>query len=414
MRRRRQPIRENLLLALDTLRSHKFRAFLTILGVLIGTATVIGVASIFKGLDQQLVEMAQGYGTRTLYIYKFQFGIHFHLTREERMRKPLKYEQGMAIKEHCPAVESVAVEIFTWGPAVMAKYKGLEMLDAQLQGNTAEDFPITNSVLKDGRLFTDIDDLHRREVAVIGADVVERLFLNEDPIGKEINVDGHNYEVIGTLEKRKAFLGDNGDDRVICLPYFTYKKSYPNAKENVFTALAYRGKVNQAIDEITGLLRRLRNDKPSDPESFGIATADTFIKQFRDMMGTVVLVTIVISSIGLMVGGIGVMNIMLVSVTERTREIGVRKAIGARRNDITWQFLLEAMSLTGVGGVMGILAGYTLSFLIRTLVPSLPSTVPIWSVIAGLVVSVSIGLFFGLWPAVKASRLDPIAALRYE
>jgi hypothetical protein len=414
MTQRRQPVRENLLLALDTLRSHKFRAFLTILGVLIGTATVIDVASIFKGLDQQLVEMAQGYGTRTLYIYKFQPGIHFSLTREERMRKPLKYEQGMAIKEHCPAVESVAVEIFIWGPAVMAKYKGLEMLDTQLQGNTAEDFRITNAVLKDGRLFTDIDDSHRREVAVIGADVVQRLFLNEDPIGKEINVDGHNYEVIGTLEKRKAFLGDNGDDKVVCLPYFTYKKSYPNAKENVFTALAYQGKVNQAIDEITGLLRRLRNDKPSDPDSFGIATADTFIKQFRDMMSTVVLVTIVISSIGLMVGGIGVMNIMLVSVTERTREIGVRKAIGARRSDITWQFLLEAMSLTGAGGVMGILTGYTLNFLIRTFVPSLPSTVPIWSVIVGLVVSVSIGLFFGLWPAVKASRLDPIVALRYE
>jgi ABC-type antimicrobial peptide transport system permease subunit len=414
MTQRRQPIRENLLLALDTLRSHKFRAFLTILGVLIGTATVIGVASIFKGLDQQLVEMAQGYGTRTLYVYKFQPGIHFNLTREERMRKPLKYEEGMAIKEHCPAVESVAVEIFVWGPAITAKYKGEEMVDAQLQGNTAEDFQITNSVLKDGRLFTNIDDLHRRDVAVIGDDVVQRLFLNQDPIGKEINVDGHTYQVIGTLEKRKAFLGDNGDDKVICLPYFTYKKFYPNAKENSITALAYQGKVNQAIDEITGLLRRLRNDKPSDPDSFGIATADTFINQFRDMMGTVVLVTIVISSIGLMVGGIGVMNIMLVSVTERTREIGVRKAIGARRSDITWQFLLEAMTLTLLGGVLGILTGYTVSFLIRYFVPSLPSTVPPWSVITGLVVSVSIGLFFGLWPAVKASRLDPIVALRYE
>jgi len=414
MTQRRQPIRENLLLALDTLRSHRFRAFLTILGVLIGTATVIGVASIFKGLDQQLVEMAQSYGTRTLYVYKFQPGIHFNLTRQERIRKPLTYEQGMAIKEHCPAVESVAMEIFVWGPAMTAKYKGQEMVDAQLQGNTAEDFQITNAALKDGRLFTDIDDLHRRDVAVVGDDVVQRLFLNEDPIGKEINVDGHTYQVIGALEKRKAFLGDNGDDKVICIPYFTYKKTYPNAKENGITALAYQGKVNQAIDEITGLLRRLRNDKPSDPDSFGIATADTFISQFRDMMGTVVLVTIVISSIGLMVGGIGVMNIMLVSVTERTREIGVRKAIGARRSDITWQFLLEAMTLTLAGGVMGILAGYTVSFLIRSFVPSLPSTVPPWSVIVGLVVSVSIGLFFGLWPAIKASRLDPIVALRYE
>ena len=414
MTQRRQPIRENLLLALDTLRTHKFRAFLTILGVLIGTATVIGVASIFKGLDQQLVEMAQGYGTRTLYVYKFQPGIHFNLTREERIRKPLTYEQAMTIREHCPSVESVGVEIFQWGPAVTAKYKGLEMLDAQLQGNTAEDFQNVNAVLKDGRLFTDIDDLHRQDVAVVGDDVVQRFFLNQDPIGKEINVDGHTFQVIGTLEKRKAFLGDNGDDKVICIPYFTYKKTYPFAKENLITAVVYPGKMNQAIDEITGLLRRLRNDKPSDPDSFGIATSDTFINQFRDMMGTVVLVTIVISSIGLMVGGIGVMNIMLVSVTERTREIGVRKAIGARRSDITWQFLLEAMTLTLLGGVMGILAGYTVSFLVRSFVPSLPSTVPPWSVVAGLVVSVSIGLFFGLWPAVKASRLDPIVALRYE
>jgi len=191
-------------------------------------------------------------------------------------------------------------------------------------------------------------------------------------------------------------------------------KRYPSTKENFITALAFPGLINQATDEITGLLRRLRNDKLSAPDSFGIATADTFIKQFRDMMGTVVLVAIVISSIGLMVGGIGVMNIMLVSVTERTREIGVRKAIGARSSDITWQFLLEAMSLTGAGGVMGILSGYTLSFLIRTLVPTLPSTVPMWSVVTGFVVSVAIGLFFGLWPAMKAARLDPIVALRYE
>ena len=178
--------------------------------------------------------------------------------------------------------------------------------------------------------------------------------------------------------------------------------------------MAYPGKVDQAIDEITGLLRRLRNDKLSDPDSFGVATADTFIRQFREMLGTVVLVTIIISSIGLMVGGIGVMNIMLVSVTERTREIGVRKAVGARRSDIIWQFLLEAMTLTGTGGLLGILAGYGLSFLVRSVYPALLATVPMWSVIAGFLVSVSIGLFFGLWPAVKASRLDPIVALRYE
>ncbi len=415
MTQRRQPVRENLLLALDTLRTHKFRAFLTILGVLIGTATVIGVASIFKGLDQQMVEMMEGFGTRTLFIYKFDFGIKTSLTHEEAMRKPVTYEDAMAIREQCPSVEVVAVEARRWGPGVTAKYKGQQMEGASLFGPTPEHFlTMMNADVKDGRPYTDIDDLHRRDVAVLGADVVKRLFENEDPIGKIINVDGHNFEVIGTMNKRKQFLSENGNDQVVYIPYFTFKKYYPEAKDNLITAMAYPGKLEQAKGEVTGLLRRRRNVKWSEPDNFGIASADSVIQQFRDIMGTIVLVTIVISSIGLMVGGIGVMNIMLVSVTERTREIGVRKAIGARRSDITWQFLLEAMSLTGAGGVMGILTGYTLSFLIRTLVPALPSTVPLWSAIAGFIVSVSIGLFFGLWPAIKASRLDPIVALRYE
>jgi putative ABC transport system permease protein len=413
MTQRRQPVRENLLLALDTLRTHKFRAFLTILGVLIGTATVIGVASIFKGLDQQVVEMMEGFGTRTLFIYKFDPGINV-VTREQALRKPLTYEDAMAIRELCPSVEAVAVEALRWGPPVTAKYKGQEMMDASFLGPTPEQFQVLNAELKDGRLYTDIDNLHRRDVAVVGADVVKRLFANEDPIGKTINVDGHNFEVVGTLGKRKEFLGESSNDRVAFVPYFTFRKYYPDAKENYITAMVYPGRLAQAKDEITGLLRRRRNVKWSDPDNFGISSPEAVIQQFREIMGTVVVVTVLISSIGLMVGGIGVMNIMLVSVTERTREIGVRKAIGARRSDIAWQFLLEAMSLTGAGGLMGILAGYTLSFLIRTLVPALPSTVPLWSAMVGFIVSVSIGLFFGLWPAVKASRLDPIVALRYE
>ena len=409
----RHDIRENLLLALDTLRTHKFRAFLTILGVLIGTATVIGVASIFKGLDQQLVDMAQEYGTRSLFIYKFDPGKVGPLTRAERLRKPLTYEQAMAVQELCPSVESVGVEAFNRG-AVTAKYKGQEMVDTTFDGTNPENFHNINADLQDGRLFTRMDDLHRTNVAVIGADVVKRLFLGEDPIGKDFQVDGHTFQVVGTLTKRKGFLGDNPNDRIVFIPYFTFKSLYPQARENFVTAMAFPGKLDQAKDEATAVLRRVRNDKPMEPDSFGIATAQTFISNFRDIMGTVVLVAMVISSIGLMVGGIGVMNIMLVSVTERTREIGVRKAIGARRSDITWQFLLEAMTLTGTGGVLGILAGATLSFLIRTLVPSLPSTVPLWAVIAGFAASVSIGLFFGMWPAVKAARLDPIVALRHE
>jgi putative ABC transport system permease protein len=410
----RHHIRENLLLALDTLRSHKFRAFLTILGVLIGTATVIGVASIFKGLDQQVVDMAEGFGTRTLFIFKWDPGIKFNVTREEWMRKPLTYDDALAIRENCPSVESVSAETFRWGPAVSTKYKGQEMLDTNFSGPTPEQFQNTNAELRDGRLFNEIDNLHRRDVAVIGADVVTRFFEGQDPIGKVINVDGHNFEVVGTLEKRKQFLGENGDDRTVFIPYFTFKKLYPDAKDNFITAQVVPGKLNQAMDEVRSLLRRRRNVKFNEKDNFGIATAESMISQFRDIMGTVVLVTVVISSIGLLVGGIGVMNIMLVSVTERTREIGVRKAIGARRSDITWQFLLEAMTLTAAGGILGILLGYTLSFLIRTFVPQLPSAVPVWSVFTGFLAAVGIGLFFGMWPAVKASRLDPIVALRHE
>jgi ABC-type antimicrobial peptide transport system permease subunit len=407
-------VRENLMLALDTLRTHKFRSLLTILGVLIGTLVVIMVASIFKGLDQQMVDAMQGFGTRSLFIFKFEPGISFHLSREERLRKPLTYEEAMAIKEECPAVEAVGVEVIVQGPPAVAKYQGLEMVDTIFRGATPEHVRNINVELHDGRLYTEFDDLHRRDVAVIGDDVVTRFFEGQDPIGKVIQVDGHSYEVIGTLNKRKAFPGNNSNDAVIYVPYFTYRKIYPKAKENLITAVAFQGKVDQAKDEVTAVLRRARGDKPSAPDSFGIATADSIINQFRDMMSMVVLVTVVVSSIGLLVGGIGVMNIMLVSVTERTREIGVRKAIGARRSDITWQFLLEAMTLTATGGLLGILLAVVFVYLIRTLMPVLPATVPLWAVAAGFVASVSIGLFFGMWPAMKAARLDPIVALRHE
>jgi putative ABC transport system permease protein len=273
---------------------------------------------------------------------------------------------------------------------------------------------MANSTVADGRFFTRTDDLHRRDVVVIAADVTEQLFQHEDPIGKTIAVEGHAFEVVGTLTKFKGFLGDSPDDRDIFIPYWTFRKLYPASKDHFISALVARGQMDQAQDEIRGLLRRRRHLKPDEPDNFGIATADSLISQFREIIDTVGLVMVVISSIGLLVGGIGVMDIMLVSVTERTREIGVRKAVGARQRDIAWQFLLEAVTLTGSGGLIGIALGWISSLLIRTLVPSLPSTVPIWAVLAGFLVSAGVGLFFGIWPALKAARLDPIVALRYE
>jgi putative ABC transport system permease protein len=406
--------RENLALALDTLRTHKFRSFLTVLGVLIGVATIILVASILVGLESEVTTLADQFGTGTLYIYKWEVGTG-NPTPEEWRRKPLSYQDALAIQKQCPDVATVAVEAVNFGstPPPM-KYKAQEMLDANLVGVTPNDFAILNASVAEGRLFTAIDNWHRLNVVVLGSDVVTRLFAHEDPIGKTIVIDGNNYEVIGTLTKRKEFFIDTGNNRLVFTPYETYKKIYPARRDNFILATAYPGKTSQAIDEVTGVLRRVRGDKPLAPNSFGIATAQSFIRQFNQMIGTLALAMIVVGSIGLLIGGIGVMNIMLVSVTERTREIGVRKAIGARRRDIIWQFLLEAITLTGVGGVIGIVLGYTTSIVLRLAFPSLPSSVPFWSVVAGLVVSVSVGLFFGLWPATKAARLDPIVALRYE
>jgi putative ABC transport system permease protein len=410
-------VRENLWLALDTLRTHKFRSFLTVLGVLMGTTTVILVASLIQGLNQQMADVAEGFGTRTMFIYKLP-PFTFNPTREERLRKPITYDDAMALKAECPDLEDVGVTIFNWQPPappfVTLKYKGQEIVDAQFFGNTANNFNITNADLADGRLFNEVDDMHRRDVVVLGAEVASRFFVNEDPIGKTIVVDGHNFTVVGTLARRKEFLGDTTTDRRVFVPYYTYKKYYPNVKDNFVNALAVPGRMDQALEEAKATLRRRRHVKPADPDSFAVSTADSVVQQFNQIISTVALVMIVLSSIGLLVGGIGVMNIMLVSVTERTREIGVRKAIGARRSDITWQFLLEAMTLTGAGGVMGISIGWFFSFIIRSIFPSMPTTVPLWSIITGFVVAVSVGLFFGMWPAVKASRLDPIVALRYE
>jgi len=415
----RHQFRENLLLAFDTLRNHKFRSFLTVLGVVIGTTTVIAVTSLVTGLDNQLVQVAEQFGTRTLWVYKLQMGAPHAMTNEERLRKPLSFEDAMAIKEQVPDAEKVSVELFAQMtemglPPVTARYKGQDMENALFVGVTAEHLSLMNATLHEGRFFTDPEDQHRRDVAVIGDGVRERFFPHADPIGKSILVDGHTLEVLGTLTKFKSFLGNDQNDNAIMTPYYTFKKIYPEAKDNFICVLVAPGRMDEAKDELTELLRRRRHVKPKDPDNFGISSAESIISEFRSVISTVALVMVVVSSIGLLVGGIGVMNIMLMSVTERTREIGVRKALGARRSDITWQFLLEAMTVTASGGVIGIAGGWLISVTIRALVPNFPSTVPIWAVVAGFVVATSVGLFFGLWPALKAAKLDPIAALRYE
>jgi putative ABC transport system permease protein len=250
-------------------------------------------------------------------------------------------------------------------------------------------------------------------VAVIGADLEKALFSNIDPIGKTINVDGHQLQVIGTMLRPAAsFFGD--EDKRVLLPYWLMQKMYPNARENAIVVTAKEGRLPEALDEIRTILRIDRRVPYSKPDNFALSTAEQMVADFRQITAMTFIVMVVLSSIGLLVGGIGVMNIMLVSVTERTQEIGIRKAIGARRSDIILQFLIEAAVLTGRGGMAGIIFGWLISVISRLVFTSIPARVPLWSAVMGIVMSVSVGLFFGIWPANKAARLDPVEALRHE
>ncbi len=410
-------IRENLALAYDTVRTHKLRSGLTMLGVFIGTVTLMAIGSILTGLNQSVVDELKGFGTDTIFIYKFDPGIHIgRLSREERMRKPLSEEDIDTVRVTCTACENISPEIFSWGDwrhPDDARYKGHEVNNLQFTGATPVLPVVLNRAVAKGRYFTSSENEHRAEVVVLGDTLATALFADEDPIGKDILVNGTTLRVIGVFEKQKS-AGGNGQDVVAQTPYLTYKKLYPNAREHFIAAAARPGQMDVAMDQIREALRRSRRVKWNDKDSFGMATADSIIAQFHDITAKIALVIVVLSSIGMMIGGVGVMNIMLVSVTERTREIGIRKAIGARRADITQQFLSEAVFLTGCGGLLGILGGWLISLLLNLALPNLPSSVPLWAVVTGFSVSVSIGVFFGMFPAMKASKLDPVEALRYE
>jgi putative ABC transport system permease protein len=414
-------IGENALMALETLRTHKTRSLLTVLGVVIGVTALIGVASVMVGMDRQVREFLNDFGPRTLFVFKFNPGIHTgRLTAEERARKPLTLEDGEALGQQCSAVKSVAIEVFprfTGGPGklVNARYGRHEAFGIQYSGATASYQGVYNTHVVQGRFFSELEDLHRMDVAVLGYDVGHALFAKENPLGKTILVNNTSYQVIGVSQKRKTFvLSGDSNDKLVIVPYRTYVKHNPGDDEIFIGAETYPGQKAAAEDEIRSLLRRRRNVKFDSPDNFGISSSEEIATQFRQITGAIALLTFVISSIGLLVGGVGVMNIMLMSVTERTREIGIRKAIGARRTDIIRQFLTEAVALTGSGGAIGVLLGVGISLLINLLLPSLPSVVPMWGIVLGVVTSMSVGLVFGIYPAWKAARLDPVDSLRYE
>jgi putative ABC transport system permease protein len=407
--------RENLGLAVDALRARKLRSLLTVLGVVIGVGVIVIVGALLTGFNRTVTSEVMGFGADTAFISKFEIGVVMgRPTEAERQRKPLSLEDGEALLAACPAVKAIAISIFPDNPTHEVTYRGNEVMGLDFRGVFPEFVDVyANAQLAQGRFFTDSENLHHSDVVVLGYDAAKELFPSGDPIGRTVRVDATPFRVIGVFNRPKGGFGMDQQDNRVVIPYYTFHKLFPLAKEHGFRIEAYPGQLDRAVDEARELLRRRRHDAYGKPDSFSIETNQQILAQFHEIVGGVAIATVVLSSIGLLIGGVGVMNIMLVSVTERTHEIGIRKAIGARRSDITWQFLLEAMMLTGAGGLLGIVIFGGLAELLP-LVSSLETAVPLWAVGVGLVVSIGIGIVFGVWPATKAAKLDPVDALRYE
>ena len=414
--------RENIRFATIALFAHKLRSSLTVLGIVIGVTTVIAMVSIIEGFNSNIIKNFQAFGATLVQFQKFdpQFGPGSR-DESQRQRKPLTYEDAMALKAQCPSMAAVSPERYWFnggdnsGPPDVI-YEGREGTPDTLVGVT-EDYPAANNhFVGEGRFIIEGDVRRSAPVTVIGYAVAEAVFPFTDPVGKVVTIGGRKYEVVGVMEKQGQTMFESTDSHVY-LPITTYDSHFPWIKRtqgvNIATIPRRPELVEQVIEEGTAVLRARRKVPFNKPNDFGLMTPDKLIGNFRAITGGITLAMIFISSIALIVGGVGVMNIMLVSVTERTREIGLRKAIGAVRRDIVTQFLTEAMTLSGIGGVIGVLIGLGIAALVRAISP-LPTTTPIWSIVVGLLVSISIGLFFGIYPAYKAARLDPVEALRYE
>jgi len=409
-------IKESALMAFDTLRANKLRSLLTILGVTVGVVTVIFMVSIIQGLNKAFAQQIEALGSNAIWATKFDPSFGHQPTTEEIHRKDLTLEDAEAIRNEAPSVLSVSPIYRKIAETVRYADK---QSDTPIVIGATPYYEFTQSSYVDrGRFITDTDMRERSNICVLGIDLVKALFPYEDPIDKELKINGKPFKVVGVMEPLGTFLGQSRDNQVF-MPITTFAKYYPGEQpfpEVVFVIIVRpksRAYVKSAIDEMTDILRRRRHDPPGAPSTFGISSQDALLDIYNQLTGATALVLTAISFVALMIGGIGVMNIMLVSVTERTKEIGIRKAVGATRINILSQFLIEAVVLTAFGGVIGLVLGEIASLLTNKYSP-LPAFVPMWAIVVGIGISAAVGIIFGLWPAWKAAKLDPIEALRWE
>lgn len=401
---------ESVGMALRSLISNKLRSILTLIGVIIGVMTVIAVVSIIAGMNKYVASQISSLGSTTFFVDKFGIIMSDEEYLKALKRKDLNLLDMEAIKERCPLCWKVGARAVAFRKV---KFRDKYLSDIAIVGATANITEISSIEVGSGRYPSEFENDHNRRVVLIGWEIADNLFPDKDPLDKDLKIGNHYFRIVGVAKKRGTFLGQNQDDFVV-IPITTFNKLFGTRRfMSVFVKVENFGSMQEAQDQVRLVLRARRHVPYDKPDDFSIMTSDTFMDLYRTFTSTAFLVMIGVSSIALVVGGIVIMNIMLVSVTERTREIGIRKAVGAKKKNILWQFLIEAVTLAVVGGLIGVSLGSLIAKIIAATTP-LPAAIEAWSVITGLIIATSVGLFFGIFPAMKAAKLDPIACLRYE